>query len=137
MDSLELKSTGFLCDELCTTQMKLDAGNSEAIERRHKLGNIVMSRMLSIADDMEKHRQYQSAYKALCDVLRQLWDSEEKITSFPDVSECSIHQLYQLAGIAQHSRKLNARRTDLMREIDIIVGEQERAPLRKTYAERI
>lgn len=130
MNQLEVKSTGTLVDEMYTTELKIAAGNEEAKERRHILGNVVMGRMKDLVLDMPKHRQFQAVMRELRAVLKECWDAQEIVMKFEFLDFDNIYIVAKAAKVAQET---NAHRNRLIRQLDELIGETDRTQLGKTY----
>lgn len=135
MRACEIKSTGFLVDELLTLDLKIAAGNTDAVARRHELGNVVIERSAKLVTvgDLTKYREFQRTTAELAVVLKDCWDAQDIIMSLPPAHECSVDQLYEMAVRAKEAQETNARRNRLVRRLDAIMDEMAWTQLAKTY----
>lgn len=136
MHDLEIKSTGTLADELYTTELKIAAGNDEAKERRHILGNIIMGRMGSlIQEDITKYRQFNQLMTQLKAVLQECWNFQEIVASLALEDEWGQigENIHKVAYAGKGAQRTNAERNRLIRALDELLGEIERTQLSKTY----
>lgn len=134
MRECEIKSTGFLVDELITTDLKVAAGIEVDQERRHCLGNTIIERTAHLVlNDMEKYREFQRVTAALSLVLKDCWNAQEVFKHLPSAHECSLDQIYEMACAGERAQEENAARNRLVRRLDELVGETHRTQLSKTY----
>jgi len=138
MRACEIKSTGTLVDELLTTDLKIAAGNTDAQERRHELGNTIIERtaVLIVTGQIDKYREFQRVTEELRTVLKQCWDAQETVSRVPllyDEEQFDIQDLYKIAHAGKEAQRTNRLRNQFIRRLDEIVGETDRTQLEKTY----
>lgn len=146
MNSIEIKSTGTLVDELHTLDLKIDAGmdTEDMYERRHVLANIVIARSAILVHDMPKYREFQNLTRELKEVLTRCWDAQEIVSKTPitnytgKATAVELHQnLDRVAKYAKIAQETNAQRNRLIRQLDTLLNEMDRTQLRKTYDKEI
>lgn len=131
---IAIKSTGTLIDEMLTADMKIQAGNSQAIERRHQLGTVVSVRLAKIALDKEKNRAMWKLITELTSVLKDCWDAQEVFRKFgDDVNYWSTDDIFEMACAGKDAQTYNNQRNKLIRKIDELIGETEFTQLEKSY----
>lgn len=135
MRDCEIKSTGFLVDELITLDLKIAAGNEEARERRHELANTIVERTARLVKDADlmKYREFQRTMAELIEVQERCWNAQEIFRYLPTTDECTLYQIYEKARAGEEAQETNARRNRLVRKLDGIMNETARTQLEKTY----
>lgn len=130
---ITVKTTSFLVDEMITCEFKAKVGNEEARHRRHKLGNIVMSRLGERALDPEFNRAFWNLEKKLRAVLKDCWDAQEVVGKYwgRNEAELSLDETYELACAGLEAQRTNKERSILMREMDLLL--EELPTLEKSY----
>ncbi len=123
---IERKTTGFLIDEWVTTKFKMENGVEGAARRNTALSGAIALRMGQSSSVPQK------ALDELVDELRlvsrECWDAQEKV--------CSLGCRHpRIASWAKRAQSANAKRANLIRKIDSILGEGETTALEKTYRE--
>lgn len=141
MHPLEIKTTATLLDEMITTEFKIAAGNKEASNRRHQLGNIITSRMGTRLIDINFTRQFWPLEKQLRKVLRECWEAQETVhaTNIENYSgELTEEQLFDnilsVAKAGVTAQRTNAERNSIIRQLDELLEESQAMTLEKTYA---
>lgn len=127
MLQIELKTTGFLIDEIITCKFKIKDGIEGSNVRLALLTKVISSRMDPLGrSDMVRLCKISAELES---VSRICWDAQEKV--------CSLHVRDSNIGIhAKRAQEVNAQRTALIRKIDLLLGEGEITVLEKTYERR-
>ncbi len=135
MYDCEIKSTGFLVDELLTLDLKIAAGNTEAEARRHELANCIVARTSALIDgsDLTRYREFQKVVMELDVILTECWNAQETVMCLPEPDKCSLDQVYAIAGAAKTAQSTNRARNILVRRLDGLMNETARTQLEKTY----
>lgn len=128
---IERKSTGMLVDELLTTDLKIAAGQDVG-DRRHQLGNAIVSRTVHIALDTEKNRLFFFYVEGLRSILKECWDAQE-IVSNTDLNSADPDALLIVAVAGKTAQLTNKERNVWIRKIDELVEDGGISPLEKTY----
>lgn len=125
--SIELKSTGFLIDELLTTEIKLKHFGSAAVQERYDMLDIAIKSRLSRHNDKDKFHTLSVLILKLKQVNQNCWDAQER------VMKNDLKYPKPIAIAAKQAQTLNAQRNSLMREIDDLLGESRFSQLEKSY----
>lgn len=128
---IERKSTGILVDELLTTDLKIAAGQ-DAGDRRHQLGNAIVSRTVHIALDAEKNRLFFFYVESLRSILKECWDAQETVSN-TDLNSTDPESLLIVAAAGKTAQLTNKERNIWIRRIDELVEDSDISPLEKTY----
>jgi hypothetical protein len=129
--AIERKSTGMLVDEMLTTDLKIESGQ-DAGERRHQLGNAVVSRTAHIALDQKKNKLFFLYVECLRKILKECWDAQE-IVSLSDLDSADHNVLVSCAIAGKLAQSTNRERNIWIRQIDELVEDSGVSPLEKTY----
>lgn len=137
--SIELKSTGFLIDEYLTTELKLDHfGKTPEILLRLEQLDVCIQRRLK---HTKVNKELVRLYFQLKEVLKLCWDAQEVVMKYSRNEYLLIHgdnvnedALVECAYAAIDAQRYNARRNQLIREIDTLLGESQYTQLEKSYA---
>lgn len=124
--SIELKSTGFLIDELLITEIKLKHFGSTAVQERYDMLNQAIAKRLSRHNDKDKAHTLSILILNLKRVNQECWDAQETVMK--------EYAAVKVATAAKEAQKLNAKRNSLVREIDELLGEGQYSQLGKSYA---
>ncbi len=131
--TIEMKSTGFLMDELITARFKVEVNpTQETIQRMRLLDAAVRLRLNGREDDI-----FLQVTK-LQIVSRQCWKAQEIIMEYKDMAFEMYHHndhrdLKRVTKAAIEAQKTNGERNKLIKEIDTVLGESDVSVLGKTY----
>lgn len=133
---IAIKSTGFLVDEMLTAELKIAAGNEQAQDRRHDLGNKIMERLGDRILDKEFSEKFWNLVNDLRLTLIECWNFQEIIFKYKNTNYSFLTEQaqYDLIIAARGAQTTNAIRCRFIREIDTLVEESEITVLEKTYA---
>lgn len=131
--NVELKSTGFILDELTTVRIRLTkAGFTEdAARRRDSLATAYTNRIHKLSES--KRQQLLDLEDALFVILDRCWDAQDRIMNFNRIISPDIDQTWDCAVSAVEAQTLNAKRNKLIRQIDQLLDEAEFTQLEKNY----
>lgn len=123
--SIELKSTGFLIDELITAELKMKHFGKNHLQERYEQLNTAISKRLGRHNDSDKSHTLSILVLNLKRVNQKCWDAQETVMkSFAAVT---------VAKAAKEAQRLNAQRNGIIREIDDLLGESQYSQLEKSY----
>lgn len=134
-DPIEVKSTSLLIDELFTARMKLKAfvqlekPTAEIAERIDRLERVIKGRIDHVMLTINGQKSFNYLTSRLAAVLQECWDAQEVVRDWKN------QKMEDLANAGIQAQITNARRNELMREIDDLLGERNIKPLEKTYAQ--
>lgn len=126
--SIELKSTGFLIDEILTTELKMKHFGKDAVQERYKMLDDAIRRRLSRHIDVDKLHTLSILTLNLKRVNENCWDAQEEVMN-NDLTTPLV-----VAMAAKLAQALNAQRNSLIREIDDLLDESQYSQLGKSYA---
>lgn len=139
--NIELKSTGFLIDEMITTELKMEHfGKTDTLlERGNALLLAIVQRIESQCIDYETTKALYELIEQLSDNNKKCWDAQDDIMKYAKWLEEAYDpdHLASCAWAAVDAQKLNAKRNKLIRDIDTLLGEEQFTQLEKSYAKEI
>ena len=143
MSDIARKSIGFMIDELVTTSIKAAhrsgdraaAEESAELERRKAQLAAAIEERLAVAP-ANRAAMPAAAEAQLTSLGKLVSDLTETLINCWDAQEAVMHSLdsAQVAGAARDAQRLNAKRNNLIRELDHRLGEGDITATRKTYS---
>lgn len=130
---IDYKSTGMLLNDLITTGLKIRfiGTKKEFIQRQKDILEVLKSRRCYY--DLEEFNKVEKHFTLLQSVLHDLWWEQEILYQNLQFDTEDHKKCLELAIAGVNSLKLNARRSEIIREIDSILGEESSTVLEKSF----
>lgn len=135
---IELKSTGTLIGELITTALKIDhmGEKPEFLSRRNELTNVINTRLQKTIPECTINSVGYALGELVFDlstILSNLWDEQEVLYKFRKDAPKTNEEYKSCAEAGINSLKLNAKRSELIIQIDKFLGEESTTFLEKSF----
>lgn len=133
--SIEQKSTGTLLGEFITACLKLKyMGDKSLIAKRViDLGHALNNRSITVYSNETKFSLIEKEYKLLAGILDELWWAVEDTIVLRKADPNDMETIKKAGYAALKAFELNAKRCQIIQQIDRILGEEEFTFLEKSY----
>lgn len=125
--SIELKSTATLIDELITVELKMIHFGKDKLQERYEMLDAAISRRLKRHSDVDKLHTLSVLTLNLKEINSACWKAQETVMKW------DLNVPIVVAEAAKEAQRLNAKRNNIIREMDDLLGESQYTQLEKSY----